>query len=394
MKKYEDLCTRLSCLVVFKNVLKNDEVAAFLKLLKTPDDSPEEIMKNHAEFVSLLLGYGEDLSEFFADIIKKDENVYIKKLAGGREISKSLQTELENELSLFNQIIRIKSEDILKDVGDSGFLMPWENFERDLKKEYLSFAKEAHIKGYGIYNGNTMFYFDGKDIKLVKSPDPIRLSQLSGYREARKRVEENTLALVNGKVAANVLLYGDAGTGKSSTVKALINEYAEKGLRLVEVGKQRLMDIPMLMESLAGNPLKFIVFIDDLSFDQSTDEFGALKAILEGSAGMRPKNVAVYATGNRRQIVRQSFKDRFGDDVHAEETMQDQMALAERFGLSVGFFRPDKDQYLKIVWDLAGQYGLKNTENLELLAERFALERGGRSGRVARQLVEYLSIME
>jgi predicted AAA+ superfamily ATPase len=197
-----------------------------------------------------------------------------------------------------------------------------------------------------------------------------------------------------GKKAANVLLYGDAGTGKSSTVKAIANEYAGEGLRLIEVSKQRLMEIPSLMEKLAFNPLKFIVFIDDLSFDQSSDEFGALKAILEGTAGVKPDNVAIYATGNRRQLVKQSFADRASDDVHAGETMQDQLALAERFGLAVGFFRPDKDEYLKIVWDLAEQYGLKNTENLELSAERFALEKGGRSGRTARQLVEYLSSFE
>lgn len=148
------------------------------------------------------------------------------------------------------------------------------------------------------------------------------------------------------------------------------------------------------MESLAENPLKFILFIDDLSFEKSNEEFGALKAILEGSAGVRPANVVIYATGNRRQLVRQSFSDRAGDEVHAAESIQDQLALAERFGLSVGFFRPNKDEYLKIVWDLAEQYKLNNTENLELLAERFALEKGGRSGRVARQLVEYLSSME
>ncbi len=394
MKKYEDLHMGLSCLVVFKNILINDTVTAFLKLLETPDDSPNEIMKNYADFIGLLIRDDEDLAGFFAGIIKGDENVYIKKLAGGREISKGLQSAIEKELFLFDKLIKIRSEDILKDVTDSGFLMHWENSDRDLRKEYLSFAKEARFKGYGIYYGNTMFYFDGKDIKPVKSPDPIRLSQLSSYQEPRKRVADNTFALLKGKSAANVLLYGDAGTGKSSTVKALINEYAEQGLRLVEVSKQRLMDIPKLMESLAENPLKFILFIDDLSFEKSNEEFGALKAILEGSAGVRPANVVIYATGNRRQLVRQSFSDRAGDEVHAAESIQDQLALAERFGLSVGFFRPNKDEYLKIVWDLAEQYKLNNTENLELLAERFALEKGGRSGRVARQLVEYLSSME
>ncbi|NLP48659.1 MAG: ATP-binding protein [Clostridiales bacterium] len=394
MKSFENLHLRLSCLVIFRNLLKNEVVAALLKMLEAKASCGRELMPSYARFLNLLLAENENLSEFITEKVFEDENAYIIKKAWGQSVSPKMQAALEAELGLLNDLAGLKSQDILAGLEGSDFLLHWENSQIDIKAEYLEYAKEANIKGYGIFAGRHMFRFENKAIVPIANPDPVRLSDLSGYREPRLRVLQNTKALLAGKKAANVLLYGDAGTGKSSTVKAIANEYAGEGLRLIEVSKQRLMEIPSLMEKLAFNPLKFIVFIDDLSFDQSSDEFGALKAILEGTAGVKPDNVAIYATGNRRQLVKQSFADRASDDVHAGETMQDQLALAERFGLAVGFFRPDKDEYLKIVWDLAEQYGLKNTENLELSAERFALEKGGRSGRTARQLVEYLSSFE
>lgn len=228
----------------------------------------------------------------------------------------------------------------------------------------------------------------------VESPDPVRLTDLWGYERQRQRVIDNTLALLSGKPSSDVLLYGDAGTGKSSTVKAIVNEYGHRGLRLVEVRKPQLLRIPNLVERLCHNPLKFIIFIDDLSYAQSNEEIGALKAILEGSVATKSSNIAIYATSNRRHLVKETFSERGDDDIHISETIQEQTSLSERFGLSVGFFKPNRDEYIEMVFELAKQYELKNTDNLELLAERYALERGGRSGRCARQLVEYLKSME
>lgn len=234
-----------------------------------------------------------------------------------------------------------------------------------------------------------MFAFKDGAVVPVLSPDPVRLTDLKGYAREREAVLHNTLALIDGKPAANALLYGDAGTGKSSTVKAIVNELAGRGLRLVEIGRDALSGIPALIDTLAGNPLKFILFIDDLSFKSDSDDFGALKAVLEGSASARPNNLAVYATSNRRHIVRESFSDRAGDDVHRGETIQELASLSERFGLSVNFYTPDRQQYLDIVRALAEQYGVRlDGETLEREAERWALRRGGRSPRIARQFVE------
>ena len=198
--------------------------------------------------------------------------------------------------------------------------------------------------------------------------------------------------MLSGKPAVNVLLYGDAGTGKSSSVKAIANEFAADGLRLVEVKKNQLYQIPALLDSLAQNPLKFILFIDDLSFSANDDNFAALKAILEGSVGGRSQNVVVYATSNRRHLIKETLSDRSGDDIHEADTRQELMSLSARFGLTVTFQRPDKVRFEEILLDLARQYGVQMpSDQLFIKGEAFAIRAGGRSPRVARQFIELLS---
>ena len=188
------------------------------------------------------------------------------------------------------------------------------------------------------------------------------------------------------------MLYGDAGTGKSSSVKAIANEIAADGLRLVEVKKNQLYQIPALLDSLAQNPLKFILFIDDLSFSANDDNFAALKAILEGSVGGRSQNVVVYATSNRRHLIKETLSDRSGDDIHEADTRQELMSLSARFGLTVTFQRPDKVRFEEILLDLAKQYGVQMpSDQLFIKGEAFAIRAGGRSPRVARQFIELLS---
>ena len=194
-----------------------------------------------------------------------------------------------------------------------------------------------------------------------------------------------------GKPAANALLTGDAGTGKSSTVKAVENAFFDEGLRLIEMRKSQLFLLPRVLDELADNPLKFIIFIDDISFVKDDDCFNALKAVLEGSVSARSKNVVVYATSNRRHIVKEKFSDREGDDIHINDTLQETVSLSERFGLQVTFRKPDKKVYLDIVFRLAADGGIEiSGDELELKAERFALSHGGRSPRHARQFIDAL----
>ena len=192
------------------------------------------------------------------------------------------------------------------------------------------------------------------------------------------------------------MLTGDAGTGKSSTVKAVVNAFYNDGLRIIEVRKDQLASIPKVLDELSQNPLKFILFIDDLSFLSDDDNFNGLKAVLEGSVSARSKNVVVYATSNRRHIIREKFSDRDSDDeVHRNDAMQEMISLSDRFGLHISFNKPDKKTYLDIVLNLAQKSGVSMPQGeLCAQAERFALERGGRSARLARQFIDSILAKE
>ena len=230
-----------------------------------------------------------------------------------------------------------------------------------------------------------MFTFDG-ELHPIDSPDKIKLSDLKNYEEQRKQVVDNTVCFLSGKPAQNVLLYGDRGTGKSSTVKAILNE--SKYLRMVEVLKSNIELIPQLFRKLKDIPLHFIVLIDDLSFSENDDRFGILKGVLEGSLAAKPENILIYATTNRRKIIRETIADR---EVSGADAIDESMSLSDRFGLFVTFMKPDKRVYLDIVQKLAEDKRLDiSEEKLFAAAERFALKRGGRSPRTARQFVDWL----
>ena len=262
----------------------------------------------------------------------------------------------------------------------------------DLRDEYLHRTANIGTYGFGIYAKHHMFRVDEHDqIVPVLHPDRTQLSQLVDYQRERGIVLDNSKALLMGKPAANILLTGDAGTGKSSTVKAVVNELRRDGLRLIEIRKDQLRAIPKLLDELSDNPLKFVLFIDDLSFPKDDDDFGALKAVLEGSVTVKSPNMVIYATSNRRHIIKEKFSDREGDDIHRNDTIQELISLSDRFGIHVSFSKPSRETYLRIVRHLAVENNLEIPEkDLDALAERFALERGGRSARLARQFVDGL----
>lgn len=299
---------------------------------------------------------------------------------------------MDSELEFLQQLSRVTLVDLTGGEESLAFLPRWETEEVDFAAAYAERLAEVGQKGYGMFARHHMFTIEDGSLIPVRFPDPQRLSELPGYEHEREKVIANTKALLSGKPAVNVLLYGDAGTGKSSSVKAIANEFAADGLRLVEVKKNQLYQIPALLDSLAQNPLKFILFIDDLSFSANDDNFAALKAILEGSVGGRSQNVVVYATSNRRHLIKETLSDRSGDDIHEADTRQELMSLSARFGLTVTFQRPDKVRFEEILLDLAKQYGVQMpSDQLFIKGEAFAIRAGGRSPRVARQFIELLS---
>lgn len=226
----------------------------------------------------------------------------------------------------------------------------------------------------------------------VVHPDLQALDELVGYTAERAQVLQNTRRLVAGLPAADVLLYGDRGTGKSSTVKALGPAFAAQGLRLVELGRRDLTDLPELAERLTGAPQRFIVFVDDLSFEEDDATYKDVKTALQGGLRARPANVCVYATSNRRHLVRERLSERDTDDPRGGDGVEEKLSLADRFGLTVVFAAPDQRLYLEIVRGLARARGLElDREALDRQALRWALWHNGRSGRTARQFVETLA---
>ncbi|MCF0146808.1 MAG: ATP-binding protein [Clostridium sp.] len=395
MNSLEEINLKIKSFVVFNNILDDKVIRVFLDIINMKELNLLDKVEKYSNFVHELFQRNENLSDYIWQLITLDENLYVRKLSNRERISQRLERCVIEELQTLQEISRITAKDIKSGIGCNIFLPEWEtSLHYDFKVMYKERMDKLFTLGYGIYANNIMFTYNNGDIIPVKYPDNIKLSNHIGYERERKRVLDNTYAFINNKPASNVLLYGDAGTGKSSTVKAIVNEYANKGLRMIEVRKGELLKIPELIEKLSNNPLKFIIFIDDLSFAKNNEEIGALKAILEGSVTTKTSNVVIYATSNRRHLVQESFSDRDGDDIHRNETIQEQISLSDRFGLSICFSKPDKKEYLDIVHGLLKEYNVKNIENIDILAERHAMERGGRSGRTARQFVEYLKSIE
>lgn len=381
----KELETRLDCLAVFREFLDDGVIYALKNHLK------EKSVASYASFVTALYrANGGYLSAYVKELCLESENVYFKLVGARKYIPSHVVSATENEIKTLQGVCDLTPDALCKELGGAEFLPKFISEKTDLQLEFSERAKSVEKHGYGVYAKYRMFYLDKENkVVPVHSPDDIRLSSLIDYEREQNIILENTRALLGGKPAANVLLTGDAGTGKSSTVKAIVNELFEKGLRIIEVRKDQLCSIAGLLDALSENPLKFILFIDDLSFQKDDDNYSALKAVLEGSVSAKSQNVVIYATSNRRHIIKEKFSDREGDDIHRNDTMQELVSLSERFGLHVTFNRPDKQTYLDIVHRLAKDAGIDMKEKeLDEEAERFALGRGGRSARAARQLVD------
>ncbi len=228
-------------------------------------------------------------------------------------------------------------------------------------------------------------------LQPVTHPHQIQLDALQGIDEQKQLIDQNTHQFVLGYPANNVLLTGARGTGKSSLVKALLHQYAASGLRLIEVEKQDLIDLPDIAEQIYQRPERFILYCDDLSFESHEPGYKALKAILDGSIARASENILVYATSNRRHLMPESMSDNLDTrhvdgDIHPSESIEEKISLSERFGLWLSFYPFDQDQYLEIVRYWLSFYGIqKMTDSVRLEALRWALARGGRSGRIAWQ---------
>lgn len=387
----KNLACELSSLTVFRGILKHPPMAAFLAFLNS-EGATQKRMELFGEFVYSLAEDGYSFSDFLCRSVYEDENKYIIGTAQKKALPAVLAGNARAELALFSRLTRLTAEELCSPVGYRGYIPQFENSPVDFQTTYAERLEHIGRYGYGVFASAKMFRVSGEEIIPVEAADERNLDAFVGYEEERQKVFDNTRALIDGKPAANVLLFGDAGTGKSSTVKACANYFADQGVRLIELRKDQLFSLSSIMGRIAGNPLKFIIFIDDLSFNKNDDCFSMLKAALEGSASAKAENAVIYATSNRRHIVKETFSDRAtSDDVHHSDTVQELMSLSDRFGLTVYFGKPDKHLYLQIVHTLAEKNGVTMAQSeLDLKAEAFALAKGSRSPRAAEQFINSL----
>lgn len=342
----------------------------------------------YSRMLNILLLKGKNLSEYFSELLKYSDSPVVSVCA--KEPTDDRIRAIEYDLGVVRDICSMSAGQLKLEIAEKTgsktiMQMPdYENGEFSYTADFfLDFVRN---NGSGIFAKYRAFTYNGK-LRPIENPDPITLKDLKNYEIQRKQVVENTLCFIKGQPAQNVLLYGDRGAGKSSTVKAVFNEFKE--LRMVEIAKEDIRYLPELFGILGKTGLRFIIMIDDLSFSEVDDRFAVLKAALDGSLSAKPENILIYATTNRRKIIRETVAER---EVSAADAIDESMSLSDRFGLFITFSKPDKQLYLNIVKQLAEDKGI-NVEETKLneSAERFALRHSGRSPRTAKQFVEWLS---
>ena len=270
------------------------------------------------------------------------------------------------------------------------------NTPAEMKQTLTAFYKDYGVGRFGLHKAFRIEHTDnGANIIPITNIAHVSLDDLIGYEDAKKKLIDNTEAFVQGRVANNCLLFGDAGTGKSSSIKAIANKYYEDGLRIIEVYKHQFVDLNDVIAQIKNRNYKFILYMDDLSFETFETEYKYLKAVIEGGLEKKPKNVLIYATSNRRHLVNEKFSERGEnareDEVHFGDTMQEKLSLYNRFGVTIYFGSPDKKQYNNIVTELAKREGLDiDNDTLLLLANKWELAHGGMTGRTAVQFINYL----
>ena len=380
-------------LILLRGVLRDGAAAAIARALERDDIGDYALAYGHL----LAAGMQDSFAKYLSGLILREDSLFARRACAAHP-QKALCAAMANDLRILQDLAR-QTERLpgrLKAETEAGFPKIGYGTEDGLfgsdwasDKTVARLARFYRKNGYGIYIGNKAFTFDGENLKPVLNTPEITLRELKDYEEEKRAVEDNIVSFIGGLPYSNMLLYGDKGTGKSSTVHAMLNKYAGKGLRCVEIPKEQICLINKVKEVLSSLPFKFILFIDDLSLEERDEKVTALKAGLEGSIHERSSNVMIAATSNRRHIVKENFSDR-ENSVHARDTMEEQLSLSDRFGLTVCFSSTGKAEYLSIVKQLAADARLEiPEEELCSLAERWAIVKGGRSPRRAKQFIDY-----
>ena len=272
--------------------------------------------------------------------------------------------------------------------------------EQDIFMIVTEFYKAYGVGMFGLNKAFRIRHLEqGVEFCPINNTDDVKLEDLIGYEIQKKKLTENTEAFVQGRKANNVLLFGDSGTGKSTSIKAIINEYYEQGLRMIEIYKHQFQDLSAIIAQIKNRNYRFIIYMDDLSFEEFEIEYKFLKAVIEGGVETKPDNVLIYATSNRRHLIKETWNDRNdmehgnGGELHRSDTMQEKLSLVNRFGVTISFSRPSQKEYFEIVKELAKRNASISLTEEELCREanKWELSHGGISGRTAQQFINYLA---
>ncbi len=374
-------------LYILNNIKDNQAVNAL------ENGQPYKAMREIINFAETGGVTDDAVREYIISLIADDCNIVSQLAGAGKAMGDDLLDAFEHDIRIiFEELISNSTISYKPSGNDTGFSEEYVSSVKKLcaaqnSKELADrFIQHYRTLGNGILSKYIAFKYDN-GIVGISNNDGITFSALVGLEYQKNILIGNTLAFIEGKPANNVLLFGDRGTGKSSSVKALLNMFSEEGLRVVEMPKKQISAIPSLINCLAGKPHKYIIFLDDLSFESNEEDYKDLKVAMDGQLEARPQNVLIYATSNRRHLIKETWADREGGEVHKNDNIQETLSLSERFGISLVFSAPTQKEYLNIVSELLKKVGVEMNAEIERKAIVWQMNYSGRSGRCASQFV-------
>ncbi|MBD2741389.1 ATP-binding protein [Coleofasciculus sp. FACHB-1120] len=416
----EFLQRQAASLLLYQSVLRGEVGTAFLNLLQVLSSSNTNglaCLQAYGTWFQALAARNQGWQDYLITQILRTDNPFSKQVQQTSLLSPALVAAAQQDLQALQSLYNCSSDQLSRWVQTAAKLLAapvawnqqqdrvgaihelpiWEKFQMSENWVDVLESLAAHYQQYGtgLFSVYRALRWQSGQLVGISYADPVQLPELVGYESQKDSLLKNTKFLLAGYPALHVLLYGSRGSGKSSLVKGLLNEPDTVNLRLVEVAKSDLKDLPAIVDQLRGVPQKFIIFVDDLSFGEDDDAFKALKVVLEGNLTARPQNVVVYATSNRRHLIREFFSDRprpkNNEEIHAWDTVQEKLSFSDRFGLTLTFEPADQNTYLSIIRHLAAQANISlSQEDLEYRALQWATRHNGRSGRTARQFIDFL----